>query len=37
MAAEDEAFQVAKRKPEKIQACRDLIPDICDTGAQRNF
>ena len=24
---------VAKRKPEKNQACRDSNPDLCDTGA----
>ena len=26
-------YAVAKRKPEKIQACRDSNPDLCDTGA----
>ena len=26
-------YAVANRKAEKIQACRDLSPDLCDTGA----
>ena len=26
-------YAVVKRKLEKIQACRDLNPDVCDTGA----
>ena len=26
-------YVVAKRKPEKNQACRDSNPDLCDTGA----
>ena len=26
-------YAVAKRKPEKNQACRDSNPDLCDTGA----
>ena len=26
-------YAVAKRKPEKNQACRDSNPDLCDTSA----
>ena len=26
-------YAVAKRKPEKNQACRDSNRDLCDTGA----
>ena len=26
-------YAVAKRKAEKIQACGDSSPDLCDTGA----
>ena len=26
-------YAVVKRKLEKIQACRDLNTDVCDTGA----
>ena len=26
-------FAVVKRKPEKIQACQDSNPDLCDTRA----
>ena len=29
----DATYPVAKRKPEKIQACRESNPDLCDTGA----
>ena len=25
-------YAVAERKPEKIQACQDLNPDLCDTS-----
>ena len=25
-------YAVAERKPEKIQACQDLNPDLCDTN-----
>ena len=26
-------YAASKRKPEEIQACQDLKPDLCDTGA----
>ena len=33
LAVIDATYAVAKRKSEKNQACRDLNPDFCDTGA----
>ena len=33
LAVINETYAVAKRKPEKNQACRDSNPDLCDTGA----
>ena len=33
LAVVDATYAVAKRKPEKNQACRDSNPDLCDTGA----
>ena len=33
LAVINATYAVAKRKPEKNQACRDLNPDLCDTGA----
>ena len=33
MAVEVANYAVAKKKPKKIQACRDWSPDVCDTGA----
>ena len=33
ITAEDVTYAVAKRKPEKNQACQDSNPDFCDPGA----
>ena len=33
LAVINATYAVAKRKPEKNQACRDSNPDLCDTGA----
>ena len=33
LAVIDATYAVAKRKPQKNQACRDSNPDLCDTGA----
>jgi len=33
LAVINATYAVAKRKPEKNQACRDSKPDLCDTGA----
>ena len=33
LAVVNATYAVAKRKPEKNQACRDSNPDLCDTGA----
>ena len=33
LAVINATYTVAKRKPEKNQACRDSNPDRCDTGA----
>ena len=33
IAVNDATYAVAKRKPEKIQACWDSNPDLCDNGA----
>ena len=33
LAVINATYAVAKRKPEKKQACRDSNPDLCDTGA----
>ena len=33
LAVINASYAVAKRKPEKNQACRDSNPDLCDTGA----
>ena len=33
LAVINATYAVAKRKPEKYQACRDSNPDLCDTGA----
>ena len=32
LAVEDATYSVAKRKPEKIQACQNLNSDLYDTG-----
>ena len=34
LAVNNATYAVAKRKPEKNQACRDSNPDLCDTGAE---
>ena len=26
-------YAVPRKKPQKVQACWDLYPDLCDTGA----
>ena len=33
VAVKDASYTVAKRKPEKLQACRDSNLDLCATGA----
>jgi len=33
LAVINATYAVAKRKPEKNQACRDSNSDLCDTGA----
>ena len=33
LAVQVTTYAVAKRKPEKIQACQNLNSDLCDTGA----
>lgn len=33
VAGKDASYTVAKRKPEKLQACRDSNLDLCATGA----
>ena len=33
LAVINATYAVAKRKPEKNQACRDSNPDLCDAGA----
>ena len=33
LAVINATYAVAKRRPEKNQACRDSNPDLCDTGA----
>ena len=33
LAVINATYAVAKRKPEKNQACRDSNPDLCDTGS----
>ena len=33
LAVINATYAVAKRKPEKNQACRDSNPDLCDTAA----
>ena len=33
LAVINATYAVAKRKPEKNQACRDSNPELCDTGA----
>ena len=29
----DTNYAVPRKKPQKVQACWDLYPDLCDTGA----
>ena len=36
LAVINATYAVAKRKPEKNQACRDLNTDLCDTGQGSN-
>ena len=33
IAVKDATYAVAERKPKKIQACQDSIPDLCGTSA----
>ena len=33
VAVKDASYTVAKRKPEKLQACQDSNLDLCATGA----